>query len=89
MAYSTKIGDAQPTAVKATVAALPVSVVTAVEVSDAADPVNNTLVSGKKLGACYIMTERTGGLPVLVIATGSDTTSTWVRQDTKAEIRPS
>ena len=88
MAFSTKIGDSQPTAEAVTVAALPISVVTQAEIADADDPVNNAMLSGKKYGACYIMNETAGNLPVIIVATGTATTDTWVRQDTKAVITP-
>lgn len=88
MTYSTKIGDSQPVAKVVAVAALPISVVTQAEIEDADADVNDSLVSGKKYGACYVMNETTGNLPVIVVATGTATTDTWVRQDTKAEITP-
>jgi hypothetical protein len=88
MAYSTTIGDAQPTAETVTVAALPISVVTQADIADANSAVNNSLLSGKKYGACYIMKETTGELPVIVVATGTATTDAWVRQDDKVEITP-
>jgi hypothetical protein len=88
MSYSTKIGDSQPDAVAAVAAALPISVVTQAELADADSAVNNALVSGKKYGACYIMNETTGHLPVIVVAVGSDANSSWVRQDDKTKITP-
>jgi hypothetical protein len=88
MSYSTKIGDSQPAAVSAVVAALPISVVTQAEIEDANAAVNIALVSGKKDGACYIMKETTGGANVIVVAEGSATTSVWRRQDDKIAITP-
>lgn len=88
MSYSTKIGDSQPAAVAAVVAALPISVVTQAEIADISSAVNNTLVSGKKDGACYIMKETTGGANVIVVAEGSATNSVWRRQDDKIAIIP-
>jgi len=89
MSYSTKIGDAQPTAVTVVVSALPISVVDQADVEDIDSSVNNSLLSGKAYGACYLMKETSGALPVMIVATGTATTDTWVRQDTKAEITPS
>jgi hypothetical protein len=76
--YSTTIGDSQPTAKSVAVAALPVSVVTQAEIEDVNSDVNDAQVSGKKLGAMYLMTPTTGGSPVLVCATGADADDTWV-----------
>jgi len=78
MAYSTTIGDSQPTAKSVAVAALSVSVVTQAEIEDVDADVNDAQVSGKKLGALYIMTLTSGGSPVLVCATGADADDTWV-----------
>lgn len=88
MAYSDLIGDGQPAAVKADATALPMPVVTQADISDKTSAINTTLLSGKQEGACVIMKETTGGLLVIVIATGSTDVATWVRQDTKAVITP-
>jgi nitrogenase molybdenum-iron protein alpha/beta subunit len=88
MFYSTRIGDIQPDAVSAVVAALPISVVTQAEIEDATAAVNIALYSGKKDGACYIMKETTGSANVMVIAEGSEATDVWRRQDDKIAITP-
>jgi len=82
MAYSTTIGDAQPTAKVVAAAALPISVVTQAEIEDVDADVNDAQVSGKKLGACYIMTLTSGGNPILVIATGAAADDDWLAQGT-------
>ena len=78
MAYSTKIGDSQPTAQTVVVAGLPVSITTAAKLADADDAVNNTLLSGKKMGAMYAY-EVSAGVMEVVVAAGSATTDKWVR----------
>ena len=88
MAYSIKIGDSQPAAVAAVVAAFPISVVTQAEIANINSAINNTLVSGKKAGACYIMKETTGGAYVMVIAEGSSKNSRWRKQYDKVAIIP-
>ena len=78
MSYSTKIGDAQPEAVAATVSALPISEVTLAELQDADDPVNLKLYSGKRLGAMYCY-EVEDGVMEVVVAAGSEATDNWVK----------
>ena len=78
MAYSTKIGDAQPVAQTVVVAGIPVSITTAAKLADADDPVNIALYSGKKMGAMYAYEVSTGVMEV-VVAAGSAPTDKWVR----------
>lgn len=78
MAYSTLIGDSQPVASKVVVAGLPVSLTTLAELSDADDPINNTELSGKKIGAMLAYEVDTGIVEV-VVATGSEPTDPWTR----------
>jgi len=87
MTFSTAIGDAQPAADKVNVASLPVSTVHQVEVSAKIDPINNTLISGKKPGSMMVMIA-TGGEYVIIIAEGVETTSGWRRQDNLALVTP-
>ena len=86
MSYSTIIGDSQPTAVSCPVAAFPFSLVTQADIEEADSAVNNALVSGKKKGACFLMTTTTGSYPVLVCAMGSTKTSTWVTVDVTTRV---
>lgn len=86
MAYSTIIGDAQPTAVICPAAALPFSIVTQAEIQDVDSAVNNHLVSGKKKGALYLMTTTTGSYPVLVCAMGPDADDDWVTVDVTTRV---
>ena len=88
MAYSTKIGDSQPTAYTTVVSALPMPVVEQADIADADHPINNTLLSGKKEGACVIMKETADDDLVIVIAAGSTTTAAWTRQDTLVDVVP-
>jgi hypothetical protein len=83
MAYSTTIGDAQPTAVAATVSALPISEVTLAELQDADDAVNFKLYSGKRLGAMYCYEVESGVMEV-VVAAGSEPTDNWVKLSSTA-----
>lgn len=89
MAYSTLIGDSQPASVKADAMALPMPLVTQVDVADADASINSKLLSGKVKGACAIMEETTGGALVIIVAEGEETTSDWRRQDNKVVITPS
>ncbi len=82
MAYSTIIGDSQPAATVCPNAALPISITTYAKLANANDPVNDSKVSGKKLGAMF-QYEVTTGLMEVVVATGSDTTSPWTRLTSK------
>lgn len=85
MAYSTKIGDSQPSAVTVAVASFPLSIVAQADIEDSGSDENNTLVSGKAEGACYLMKETTGSKLVLIVAAGSSTTDVWWRMDTAGE----
>ena len=78
MTYSTKIGDSQPAATVCANAALPIPVVTLAELSDSDDPINNSIVSGKKRGAMLQYSPGTGLMEV-VVAVGPATTDKWVR----------
>jgi hypothetical protein len=78
MAYSTTIGDSQPTAETVVVAGLPISLTTAAKLADADDAVNNTLLSGKKIGSMYAY-EVSSGVMEVVVAAGSGSTDNWVR----------
>lgn len=86
MTYSTIIGDSQPTAKSVAVAALPFSVVTQAEIEDVDADVNDAQVSGKKLGAMYLMTLTTGGYPVLIVASGPDTDDVWYTVDVTTRV---
>jgi hypothetical protein len=78
MAYSTAIGDSQPVAQTVVVSGLPVSLTTAAKLADADDAVNDTNLSGKKMGAMYAYEVKDGVMEV-VVAAGSGTTDNWVR----------
>ena len=78
MAYSTAIGDSQPIAQTVVVSGLPVSLTTAAKLADADDAVNDTNLSGKKIGAMYAYEVKDGVMEV-VVAAGSETTDNWVR----------
>ena len=78
LAYSTKIGDSQPTAQTVVVAGLPLSITTAAKLADADDAVNNTLLSGKKMGAMYAY-QVSAGVMEVVVAAGSGKNDKWVR----------
>jgi hypothetical protein len=78
MAYSTVIGDSQPTAYEVVVGALPVSQTTAAKLADVDDPVNITLLSGKKFGAMYTY-EVEAGVSEVVVATGADPDDPWTK----------
>lgn len=78
MAYSTAIGDSQPTAYEVVVGALPVSSTTLAKLADVDDPVNVTLLSGKKFGTMYTV-EADAGVVDLVIASGSEPEDPWTK----------
>ena len=78
MAYSTAIGDSQPVAQTVVVSGLPVSLTTAAKLADADDAVNDTNLSGKKIGSMYAY-EVEDGVMEVVVAAGSGTTDNWVR----------
>lgn len=78
MAYSTVIGDSQPTAYEVVVGALPVSSTTLAKLADVDDPVNVTLLSGKKFGTMYTVEADTGVVD-LVIASGSEPEDPWTK----------
>lgn len=77
MAFSTTIGDSQEASVQPIVAEVgQIGLVTLAQISDIDDPVNNTLVSGKKYGAMYVLINAAGASDI-VIAQGSATNSKW------------
>lgn len=78
MAYSNFSGDSKPKAVNAIVSSIPISSVTQEEVEDEDSFVNNSKLSGKRLGSCYIMIMTDTSKPVLIVATGSDPTDDWL-----------
>jgi len=78
MAYSTAIGDSQPVAQTVVVSGLPVSLTTAAKLADADDAVNDTNLSGKKMGSMYAY-EVADGVMEVVVAAGSEPTDNWVR----------
>lgn len=88
MAYSTKIGDSQPTAYSIPACALAFPIIEEADLGNANHPINNTNLSGKREGACVIMKETADDDLVLVIAAGSATTSAWTRQDTLVDKVP-
>lgn len=76
MATSNQVGDLPRKAVNATVASLPISVVLASELADATSAVNDALVSGKKFGAAYLVSDGTN-VSDIAIAQGPDATDPW------------
>lgn len=77
MATFATIGDAQTPAVQPIVSEVGVfGSVTVAKISDIDDPVNDTLKSGKKYGAIYILVNAAGASDI-AIAQGSATDSAW------------
>lgn len=77
MASSTVIGDSQEASVQPIVAEVgQIGLVTLAKISDIDDPVNNTLVSGKKYGAMYVLVNAAGASDI-AIAQGSAVDSDW------------
>lgn len=78
MAYSTKIGDAQPVAQTVVVAGIPVPITTAAKLAAKDDAVNDKHLGGKKMGAMYAYKVSAGVMEV-VVAAGPEPTDKWVR----------
>lgn len=74
----TVIGDTPAAAEQPVVSALPLGIATQAQILDIDDAVNNTVLSGKGLGTCYLMSLTDGGADI-VSAGGSATDSPWYR----------
>lgn len=74
----TVIGDTPGVAVQPLVGSLTLSIVAQADVADIDSAVNDALVSGKKLGATYLMALTAGGTDIIV-AQGAATNSDWDR----------
>jgi len=84
----TVIGDTQAVAVQPMVAALPLGIVTQAAIASKTNAVNIAKLSGKKLGACYLMTNTTGGNFDIVVAKGSADVDVWERISDGTDITP-
>jgi len=78
MATSNKVGDLPRVAKNAVVASLPISAVLMTDLQDATSAVNDALLSGKKLGSVYLVSDGTN-VSDIVIAQGPDSTDPWHR----------
>jgi len=76
MATSNQVGDLPRKAVNATVASLPISVVLATDLASATAAVNDALVSGKRFGAAYLVSDGTN-VSDIAIAQGTAPTDPW------------
>jgi len=82
------IGDTQVKAVQPMVAALVAGIVTQADLENKDNAVNNSLYSGKKLGAIYLCTNTSGGNFDIVVAKGSAPTDVWERISDGTDITP-
>jgi len=84
----TVIGDTQAKAVQPMVSALPLGIVTQAAIASKTNAVNIALLSGKKLGAAYLMTNTTGDKFDIVVAKGSADVDVWDRISDGTSITP-
>ena len=87
MAYSSVVGDSQPTAKSVKVTCFPVSYVAAADLADIDADINDAQVSGKAKGA-MILADEGSGVFTLYVADGPLADDTWGPVDGGVVVTP-